>query len=258
MLALGEGEYICGNAWAGLFSSVRSDKAKGEMIMVGRMTRALSIVLVVCLIVPPSYARSTAVASGGDREVIVQRATLGRAGRQVPGALSGSREAPSVDAGPRDVVRPLDFLTADQISVTENGFEPETLTVTAGSPVTWTNTTPQTHILVSGVPWRIYLPLVLRQAASQARSIAGLGPETSTFIHNTVLFTATLPPSGSFRYTFVTTGTYPYYLSTAPPIHRAGRCASPSVTVRPKRRGPAAGRDGGDDDDLSDRFSLQW
>jgi len=113
--------------------------------------------------------------------------------------------------------------SSDQIDITEAGFDPETLTVTVDSPVTWTNTTIQAHRLVSGEPYRVYLPLVLRDAGSgggpstpgpkaaraETRGVVAPGWPSS-------LFEETLAPGQRFSHTFALSGTYPYYLATAP------------------------------------------
>ena len=112
---------------------------------------------------------------------------------------------------------------SDQVDITETGFDPEVLNVTVDSPVTWNNTTTQTHLLVSGTPYRIYLPLVLRDAGSSSGAptpgakpmraeMSGVAVPSSPG----VLFEETLTPGQSFSYTFTLSGTYPYYLATAP------------------------------------------
>jgi plastocyanin len=105
---------------------------------------------------------------------------------------------------------------ADQILVTENGFSPAVFTATVGVPVTWLNATQTTHILRSGAPLRIYLPLVSRGGASVSSTGADSAP-TSNPLSNAEEggFAVTLPPGVSFTFAFTATGFFPFYLQTA-------------------------------------------
>ncbi|MBN1875512.1 MAG: hypothetical protein JXA33_14885, partial [Anaerolineae bacterium] len=104
------------------------------------------------------------------------------------------------------------------IHITGTGVEPQWLTVTAGSPVTWFNTTSLTHTLVSGEPYRLYLPLVLRDAGNRNGLPGSRWAIPSTIGPKGDGFRATLGPGAMYIYTFTITGMYPYYLATAPQI----------------------------------------
>ena len=54
------------------------------------------------------------------------------------------------------------------ITLAASGFTPAVITVSTGSEVAWYNATGQTHVVRSGVPYRAYLPLVVRGASSSA------------------------------------------------------------------------------------------
>ena len=116
------------------------------------------------------------------------------------------------------------------ISITASGFTPISLTVLAGNEVRWINTTGLTHVLISGEPQRLYLPLVARNLGGTSMLPAPQPPTQPSLASNTApltasngvpLFKATLAPGQTFTYTFATTGAYPYFLATAPQV--AGR-----------------------------------
>jgi DNA-binding beta-propeller fold protein YncE/plastocyanin len=111
-------------------------------------------------------------------------------------------------------------LAETQITLTAAGFDPIVLTVTTGSEVTWLNASGTTHVLRSGVPYQVYLPLLLR-AWSGPTTVHG--PPRSFPVHGTLGddFEVTLPPGGTFSHRFETLGQHPYYLATAP--HQQGQ-----------------------------------
>jgi RHS repeat-associated protein len=99
------------------------------------------------------------------------------------------------------------------ISLTDSGFTPTVLAVTAGTAVVWYNATGQTHVLQSGAPgqvqlmygrglYRVYLPYV-REGFSGVSSLSES-------------FSATLAPGATFTHTFASVGDFPYLAATAP------------------------------------------
>jgi plastocyanin len=110
-----------------------------------------------------------------------------------------------------------DALEANQILITETGFSPDVLTVTVGSQVTWLNTTGQTHVLVSGQPERIYLPIILKQAGQAAASGSGANePPPQAGLTADEDFRVSIPPGETFAHTFTSAGVHNYSLATAP------------------------------------------
>jgi len=115
------------------------------------------------------------------------------------------------------------------ISITESGFDPAVVTVTVGTTVAWTNRTQETVLLESGEPYRIYLPLVLRNVGGTGGQTSSVpGPKSQAEVRLTAgeSFSGTIPPGGTFTHTFTTVGNWPYFLSNDPRF--AGQ-----VTVEP-------------------------
>ena len=101
------------------------------------------------------------------------------------------------------------------IAITASGFEPAAITVEAGTEVVWKNETAQTHVLKSGEPYAIYLPLILRQTPGAGRlSASAQLPRITPLRTASDDFMATISPGGTFSHTFITKGEYPYYLVT--------------------------------------------
>ena len=106
------------------------------------------------------------------------------------------------------------------ISITETGFDPRVVTITIGTTVEWTNRTQQTVHLQSGEPFRIYLPLVLRNVGGTSGQ-ATPGTETTARPASRLnvasgAFSGVIPPGGTFTHTFTTEGDYPYFLTEHP------------------------------------------
>jgi plastocyanin len=94
------------------------------------------------------------------------------------------------------------------------------VTITVGTTVEWTNRTHQTVHLQSGEPFRIYLPLVLRNVggtSGQATAETGTTARPASRLGRTgETFSGAIPPGGTFTHTFTTAGDYPYFLSEHP------------------------------------------
>lgn len=86
--------------------------------------------------------------------------------------------------------------TSNCVTIQDFSFTPETLTVTAGARVTWTNAGPSTHTVTSdGGTFN-------SGALAAPNGGNGYGGATA---------------GGVFQFTFSTPGTYPYHCSIHPP-----------------------------------------
>jgi plastocyanin len=103
------------------------------------------------------------------------------------------------------------------VSITESGFDPAVVTVTAGTTVVWTNHTQETVHMVSGEPYRIYLPLMLRNAGD-TRAIAASPPTAAAAVtwQQDDWVDEDIPPGKSYTHTFTMSGNYPYFLTRYP------------------------------------------
>ena len=101
------------------------------------------------------------------------------------------------------------------IAITASGFEPAAITVEAGTEVAWKNETAQTHVLKSGEPYAIYLPLILRQGPGAGPLSASAQLSRTTPLRTASDdFMATISSGDTFTHTFITEGEHPYYLVT--------------------------------------------
>ena len=104
------------------------------------------------------------------------------------------------------------------VSITETGFDPQTITVTVGSTVVWTNHTSLSQRIVGGESpagpqhW-VYLPLVLKNTTI---SHTASGQEAAA--QQEGWGSGEIPPGESFSHTFSEAGQYPYYLESAPDL----------------------------------------
>jgi DNA-binding beta-propeller fold protein YncE len=118
------------------------------------------------------------------------------------------------------------------ITITAAGFDPAVLTVPVGIEVTWTNGTDVTHVLQSGVPCHVFLPVVLKTwgggSGLAAESTAPTPRTTALTLASSESFSATLPPGGTFTHTFTSFGEHPYFLATGPQF--SGRVIVPGIT----------------------------
>ena len=150
--------------------------------------------------------------------------------RTPPAAWSLHRSRPVTDA----VGIPNVTASEAIITLTAAGFQPTVLTATFGTDVVWINTTTATHTLVSGEPYRQFLPLVLLAggawyADGAATRTGGMGDTGDTGDTGgtggtlppveSSLFRVILPPGGVFTFTVFTSGVVPYHLADAPHLH---------------------------------------
>ena len=137
----------------------------------------------------------------------------------IPSATTAQSSYISSAASPDNMEQPSVVTTASNvITLTINGLQPSVLTTTFGADVMWINTTSITHTLVSGEPYRLYLPLVLRSGGVLPVEDTALPLRDALLAGNSGLFTVTLPPGGVFTYTFFTSGSVPYFLADAPQL----------------------------------------
>src|SRR5579859_3363030 len=212
-----------------------------------RLWHSISWVLIVCLVAaaPAGAPVTTFAAMASSPAAGDPHAAGSRIQSQLAGALRAPVIAPVVDAAtiqqpslgqapieastkPYSPKQSLAIASSATITLTAGGFVPQLLTVTQGITVTWFNATSKTQFITSGIPgtaYHLFLPLVAlhstlhvaqpnlktQQGASQAQ-----GSSSTPNLTAADTFSGTLPAGGSFTHVFAITGTYPYYLSTAP------------------------------------------
>jgi plastocyanin len=101
------------------------------------------------------------------------------------------------------------------VSITESGFDPTLVTITVGTTVTWTNHTQEMVHMVSGEPYRIYLPLVLSNVGG-ARTTAVFPPMAAATQQRDDWVNVDIAPGESYSHTFTTVGNYSYFLAEHP------------------------------------------
>lgn len=119
--------------------------------------------------------------------------------------VAGAEPAPA----PPVVSRPGLMAATAIISITEAGFVPDQVTIQTGETVAWINETAQGQRVIGGVPHRLYLPLLLRQAAPAASRLS-LAPAPS---QPATWDSGLLIPGGLYSRTFAMPGLYPFYLT---------------------------------------------
>jgi plastocyanin len=102
------------------------------------------------------------------------------------------------------------------VSITESGFDPALVTITVGTTVTWTNHTQETVHMVSGEPYRIYLPLVLSNVGGARTTAVSPPMATAVTQQQDDWVDADITPGESYGHTFTMTGSYPYFLAEHP------------------------------------------
>jgi RHS repeat-associated protein len=137
-----------------------------------------------------------------------------------PTLASGSRSIPSaaLTGAPKQAAAPAANYT---VSLTDAGFSPQTITVTVGAQVIWTNHTSIAQVLQSGLPQgghSVYLPLIGKQNSTSQSDYhselnAPLNDGVSWSLQSQEYFKAPLAASGSYTHTFTTSGQTPYYLA---------------------------------------------
>lgn len=124
--------------------------------------------------------------------------------------------APVAQPAPQLVQADVDVeLAGATVAITEQGLAPDVVTLQAGQVVTWANQTAVLQRLVSGQPQRVWLPLVLRSAASERRGGSKL-TYGAVGRAATADWRAEVSPGGIYTRTFMAAGTYNYYLAQRP------------------------------------------
>src|SRR5579883_140095 len=123
-------------------------------------------------------------------------------------SMTASAQHRALGAELESSVPPTD---APDVLISTSGLSQNSLTVSMNTTVTWINDTTTNQILVSGVPYRVYLPEVVNQAGSGSASAGAI--RTGAATSGPVSFGATIAPNGSYSYRFDQPGTYPYYFA---------------------------------------------
>lgn len=104
------------------------------------------------------------------------------------------------------------------IHLTGAGFDPDLLFITAGTEVTWQNDTNQTVTIIgeeaSTTPpdsWEVYVPLVFGGGQTGLLQDSPSAPSD-------LLFEVSIPPGGSYTYTFNVPGVFDYHRQDNPAI----------------------------------------
>lgn len=110
------------------------------------------------------------------------------------------------------------------VAITNAGFRPSQITITAGQSVTWVNQTQSTYVLkdgnapsTCGVTNRLYLPLVAKQQAGAAQASQDTTNGTVGDAGQTgqVNFSETLGPGESFTFRYASAGTYRFHVENS-------------------------------------------
>ena len=125
----------------------------------------------------------------------------------VAGLLEGAMPAPQYTNAPADTV---------SVAITEAGFDPQVVLVAVGWTVEWTNQTDTTVHLTAGLPYKIYLPIVLSAyTGTRAARALSTAPSDSAYPQQDWA-DVDIPPGSTYSYVFAETGSYPYYLDGTP------------------------------------------
>ncbi|GIW91484.1 MAG: hypothetical protein KatS3mg109_1916 [Pirellulaceae bacterium] len=138
-----------------------------------------------------------------------------------------------------DQTRISDLSKTVQITITKDGFQPSRLQIIVGDTVVWFNATEESQTIVQTDLFQIYLPHIQNRAISirgevhetqtytqflpyiEARADRGNIQEGSQeaqdhisppIIKTSDIFSATIPPGGTFSYTFEQEGVFPFVL----------------------------------------------
>ena len=122
----------------------------------------------------------------------------------VTGLLEGAMPTPQYTNALADTV---------SVAITEAGFDPQVVSVVVGWTVEWTNQTDTMVHLTAGLPYKIYLPMVLSAyTGTRAARALSTAPSGSAYLQQDWA-DVDIPPGSSYSYEFAKTGSYPYYLS---------------------------------------------
>jgi PKD repeat protein len=140
-----------------------------------------------------------------------------RIGRLAEEAMMGQADRPD-----RKAVHSADLTGGDiaaTVVITDTGFDPASVTVQTGEMVEWLNQTAETQRIVGGTPYRIYLPLVLRESTgAQVGAFAGVQSGGVVYRKSGEWGSGDIAPGERFTHTFTVTGEYPYFLAGVPDV----------------------------------------
>ncbi len=141
-----------------------------------------------------------------------------------------------LDAAPAPSVR---------VTITNAGFDPAVLNITAGTEVIWYNATVFTYTLQTRDSYRLFLPLALNRARGVAQTGATVAqpdePAAQPQAGQHPGFSVILPPGGGFAYVFTVAGEYAYFLADAGQyngwiiVQPPPPTATPTATLAPTR-----------------------
>jgi len=129
----------------------------------------------------------------------------------IVGALSPGMLMPIVVADPAvSVSQSTDASVAATIRITDSGFDPDRVTIELGETVAWVNSTAQVHRVSGGFGYRFFLPLVIRNQATQRMATAS--SDTAVASATADWSSSDIQPGELFTHTFTTEGDHRYYL----------------------------------------------
>ncbi len=108
-------------------------------------------------------------------------------------------------------------LSGAEVSITPTGLSPDTITVTAGAQVLWTNNTTSAVTLFSGWSHRLYLPLIVKAATSSfLPEAAPVQQEASLSPAQLDWDSGPIAPGEQYTRTFPLPGQFPYHTGQEP------------------------------------------
>jgi formylglycine-generating enzyme required for sulfatase activity len=108
-------------------------------------------------------------------------------------------------------------VSAAGVSITATGLIPETINVTVGEVVTWTNNTTSTVTLFSGWSTRVYLPLMVRGATSRSVAESELVQQGGSLSPAQLEWdSGPIAPGEQYTRTFPLPGLFSYHTSQQP------------------------------------------
>jgi len=99
------------------------------------------------------------------------------------------------------------------VLITSQGLDPSQVTIQAGQVVTWVNETSTTQRLVGVQSYRVYLPLVLRNAGSSCSTTAVMTSQAATSASG---WGGDITVGGIYTHTFTEAGNYFYFIADHP------------------------------------------
>ncbi len=100
---------------------------------------------------------------------------------------------------------------ATPVLITDQGLDPQEVTVSVGSAVIWTNSTQSTIRLVGGELHQVYLPLAVRDTNALTRAADSAQEFKSVTTNQANWLNVEIVPGNAYSFTFTTAGNYPYY-----------------------------------------------